>query len=115
MATDKVINFMGYRKITALASAVLILISVVSLGVRQLEFGLDFTGGTLVEVGYSDAVDLSQVRASLVAAGYGNAIVVHYGSEQDVLIRLQKGYSDILGSQILGLLQNDFSIELVAI
>ena len=89
--TVKVVNFMGGRKIAAALSIILILVSIASLAVKQLNFGLDFTGGTLVEVGYSEAVELGDVRSVLDAEGYDNAVVVHYGSERDVLVRLQRG------------------------
>lgn len=109
MAELKIIKFMGYRKIAAVVSLCLVLASIASLAINQLEFGLDFTGGTLVEVGYSSPADLNDVRKTLVSAGYDSAIVVHYGSEEDVLVRLQAGYSDELGSTIVGILQNEFS------
>jgi len=66
----KVINFMGLRKVAALFSLALVLISVGSLAVQQLNWGLDFTGGTLVEVSYSETVDLQGIRDTLGEKGY---------------------------------------------
>ena len=109
MSTDKIIEFMAYRKIAAAISIFLILASSISLAVQQMEFGLDFTGGTLVEVGYSSPADLNQIRQSLRAAGYSSATVVNYGSELDVLVRLQQSYSDELGATIVNILQEDYS------
>lgn len=108
MTEKKILKFMAYRKLAVLLSSLLIVVSIASLAIQQLQFGLDFTGGTLVEVGYSEPVALNEVRQTLKAAGYENAVVVYYGSEQDVLVRLQTGYSDQLGNEIVKRLQNDF-------
>lgn len=109
------INFMGQRKLAALFSLLLLLAAVASLATRQLNWGLDFTGGTLVEVHYSATADLSEIRQTLDANGYAGAIVVSFGSDQDVLIRLPKGYSDSEGAQLLTTLENTYtagSVEL---
>lgn len=82
------INFIGARRYALVLSGVLTLISLVSLGVRGLHLGLDFTGGTVMEVNYSKPADLSEVREELAAVGYGNAVVQHFGSAQTVLIRM---------------------------
>ncbi len=108
MTAQKVINFMGHRKLAVLLSTLLIVVSVISLATRQLQFGQDFTGGTSVEVGYSKPVDLKEVRQILADAGYNGAVVVHFGSEQDVLVRLQRGHSDKLGAELLATLQEKF-------
>ena len=88
MALFKEINFMGYRKVAMSVSLVLMLISVVSLFTLKLDVGIDFTGGSVVEVGYQESVDLKPIRSSLEKAGYGDAIVQHFGSAKDVMIRL---------------------------
>ena len=110
----KVINFMGQRKMAALFSVVLLLASIASLAINQLNWGLDFTGGTLVEVHYSETADLNAVRATLEAEGYTGAIVVSFGTDKDVLIRLPKGYSDSQGAELLTRLQEAYagSVEL---
>lgn len=89
MNTEKVINFMGLSRIAMLVSVALVLGSIVALFVRGLNFGLDFTGGTLVELHYSEAPNLSEVREQLADAGYPGAIVVHFGSETELLIRMR--------------------------
>ncbi|MFT4518303.1 MAG: preprotein translocase subunit SecF [Halioglobus sp.] len=110
----KTINFMGQRKLALLFSAVLLIASIGSLTTSQLNWGLDFTGGTLVEVHYSESANLKAVRATLESEGYGGASVVSFGSDKDVLIRLPKGYSDQQGNELMGILQGayDGKVEL---
>jgi preprotein translocase subunit SecF len=105
----KTINFMGQAKLAVAISGLLMLISIVSLATRQLNWGLDFTGGTLVEVHYSKTVDLEDIRNTLAAKGFAGASVAGYGSDQDVLIRLPQGYSDKQGTALLGVLQDSFT------
>ena len=82
------IDFMGKRKIAVAFSAILILISVGSLLSKGLNFGLDFTGGTLIELGYSHPVDLEPVRGTLEKEGFPGAVVQHFGTASDILIRI---------------------------
>ncbi len=105
----KVINFMGQRKIAMAFSALLLLASLGSLVVNQLNWGLDFTGGTLVEVHYSESADLSAIRSTLNSTGYAGAIVVSFGTDRDVLIRMPQGYSDTQGGELLITLQEAFT------
>jgi preprotein translocase subunit SecF len=105
----KVINFMGQRKLAMLFSLVLLLVSIGSLATKQLNWGLDFTGGTLVEVHYSETADLNVIRETLSTRGFNGAIVVSFGSDRDVMIRLPKGYSDKQGAELLGVLQESFA------
>jgi preprotein translocase subunit SecF len=107
----KVINFMGHRKGAMLLSVTLLLVSIGSLATRQLNWGLDFTGGTLVEVHYSETADLNAIRDTLDTEGHSGATVVSFGSDRDVMIRLPKGYSDKQGAQLLGKLQESFSSQ----
>ena len=102
------INFMGQRKLAFAFSAILIVGAIISLSTRQLNWGLDFTGGTLVEVHYSETADLDAIRGTLDAGGYAGAIVVSFGTDQDVLIRLPQGYSANEGAALLGKLQEAF-------
>lgn len=88
MLLDSKFDFMGYRKIAAIGSAVLIVISVISLAVNSLELGLDFTSGTSVRLNYSETVDVAAVNSSLQAAGYEDAVVVRFGSDRDIRIIL---------------------------
>jgi preprotein translocase subunit SecF len=81
-------NFMKFRRTALIASAVVTLISLGSLAVRGLNYGIDFTGGVILEVRYPQEVDLEDIRADLAAAGYESAQVQSFGSVTDVLIRL---------------------------
>jgi preprotein translocase subunit SecF len=83
------INFMGNRKIWLIFSSILMIISIVSLAVNGLKLGIDFTGGTLIEVGYQKAADLTVLRNTLDEAGFGDATVQNFGTAKDVLIRLK--------------------------
>lgn len=103
------IDFMGKRKPAVVLSILLIVISVASLATRGLNFGLDFTGGTLIEVGYPQSVDLQQVRKQLDTAGFGDAVVQHFGTSKDVLVRLAPRESDsaqALGDKIIDALKS---------
>ncbi len=86
--TDTTIDFMAARKVTTAIAVVLVVASIVSLATRGLNFGVDFTGGLVVEVGYPESVELDGVRTTLAERGYANAIVQHFGTSRDVLIRL---------------------------
>ena len=104
----KVINFMGQRKLAVLFSGLLLLVSIVSLATKQLNWGLDFTGGTLVEIHYSATADLNAIRSTLETQGYAGSSVMSFGIDQDVVIRLPQGYSDAEGTALLSLLQETF-------
>jgi preprotein translocase subunit SecF len=82
------IAFMSLRKPAALLSMFLIIGSLASLAINQLNWGLDFTGGTQIEVGYGQTADLTQIRKQLEASDFNDAVVQNFGSSQDVLIRL---------------------------
>ena len=82
------LDFMSRRRLAVMLSAAMLIVSILSLSVRGLEFGIDFTGGTLVEVGYPRAVELEPLRATLERAGFEGAVVQHFGTAQDVLIRV---------------------------
>lgn len=84
------ISFMRFRRIAQVFSIVLILASVGSLIGKGLNLGLDFTGGTLVEMQFTPAAKIIEVREKLESLGFEDAQIVHYGSEQDVLVRLPK-------------------------
>ncbi|MBL6987071.1 MAG: protein translocase subunit SecF [Methylobacter sp.] len=83
------INFIGNRNIALIFSGVLMLISIGSLAIRGLPMGIDFTGGTLIEVGYQQTADLTVLRSTLDSAGYTDATVQNFGTAKDVLIRLR--------------------------
>ena len=100
-------DFMGLRKPAMALSAALILISVICLATLKLNLGIDFTGGSVIEVGYQQAVELQPIRNLLESNGFGDAIVQHFGSASEVLIRLipRPGQDKAeLSSQIINLL-----------
>jgi preprotein translocase subunit SecF len=86
--SDLHIDFLGKRKLATIFSSLLIIIALASLFIRGLSLGIDFTGGTLVEVGFPQAVELPAVRDKLTEVGFGDAVVQHFGTSRDVLIRL---------------------------
>ena len=100
------IPFMKYRKIAAYLSLALFVISIISLSFRGLSLGLDFSGGTLVEVTYEDSVNLEEVRGMLTNNGFDDYQVVNFGSDRDVLIKIadQPGNSQ-LGDEVFALVQ----------
>ncbi len=99
--TNKIISL---RFIAFGLSAILLLVSIGSLATQGLRFGLDFTGGTLVELYYENSPDLESVRAELDTAGYEQFVVQNFGSSHDVLIRLNQGFSPEVGEQVRSLL-----------
>ena len=108
------INFMRFRKIAITISLILFVGSIGSIFTKGLSLGLDFRGGTLVEIQYEDSVDLQEIRGVLSENGYEDFQVVNFGSSLDVLIKIadQPGNSS-LGDQIFTLLSsNDFEGEL---
>ena len=103
-------DFMAKRKIALAFSLVLIIASISSLAVKGLNFGLDFTGGTLIEVAYPESADLNKIRHRLTSAGFGDAVVQNFGSSKDVLVRLaprENTTSQSLGDKILTALKED--------
>nr|VFJ60468.1 MAG: protein translocase subunit secF [Candidatus Kentron sp. FW] len=109
------IDFMGQRRYAVVFSAILILLSLTSLAVRGINFGIDFTGGTIVEIGYPEPVDLGTVRARLENIGFSGAVVQHFGTTRDVLVRLRPhGDRDkaALSNRIIQELQTAAGVEL---
>jgi preprotein translocase subunit SecF len=103
------IDFMALRRPAVVLSVALMLVSIISLVTLKLNVGIDFTGGNIIEVGYQQAVELQPIRRALEAQGFGDAIVQHFGSASEVLIRLvsEAGKDKAeLSSEIIGLLQN---------
>lgn len=105
------IDFMGKRKIAAGISSVLVLLSFISLVVNEVEWGLDFTGGTLVEVAYETEVNPEEIRDVLQKAGFEKFVVQYFGSDRDILVRVppQKNLSDEvdvkIGDQVMQVLR----------
>lgn len=100
--------FMGTRRRWYVVSAVIIVGSLVSLGVRGLNFGIDFTGGVVMEFTFPQAADLEKVRADLASAGFGDAAVQSFGTTRDVLVRLlprEGGDVNAVGQSVLAAMQ----------
>ena len=89
-------DFMSKRMLALIISSVLILGSIASLATRGLNFGLDFTGGTLIELGYTTTPDLTVIRSTLEKSGFPEAVAQHFGTAKDILIRIapQEGKSN---------------------
>jgi len=88
LAKTTKIDFISKRKVALVLSLILLVISVYSLATRSLNFGIDFTGGTKIELFYPQDVSVIEIREVLASAGTSEAVVQHFGSEQDVLIRV---------------------------
>ena len=108
--------FMHTRRVWYVVSAVMILVSIASLAVRGLNFGIDFTGGVVLELSFPQAADLEKVRAGLAKAGYGDAAVQSFGTSRDVLVRLlpEEGQDvNALGRNVLAAVEaGDPGVEL---
>ena len=111
LKSDLNIDFMGRRKLAMLLSAVFLTVAVISLLLRGLTFGIDFTGGTLIEVGYDQAIELQAVRDALAEGGFNDAQVQQFGTTQDVLIRMaprEDVKSAELSDQVFRLLSSSY-------
>jgi preprotein translocase subunit SecF len=95
------INFMGGRKIAAGLSLLLLIFCIASLSTKGLQLGLDFTGGTLVELEYETAPSLDAIRTTLVESGYDKLVVQNFGADTSVLVRLSQGFNDMVGLEVL--------------
>ncbi|EIK53450.1 preprotein translocase subunit SecF [Stutzerimonas stutzeri TS44] len=102
----RVINFMAVRHVVLVATLLLTVGSLASLAIKGLNFGLDFTGGTLIELSYEQPVELQQVRDQLAASGYGSAVVQSFGATTDVLVRMP-GDDPLLGERIAEALRGE--------
>ena len=107
MSDIKIYDFMKYRKYALIFSLVMLVVSIWSLATKGLVLGLDFSDGTQIEVGYETPADVSEIRNNLESAGFSNPIVVHFGAETDVLIRLQGEPDQELASKILDVLRSE--------
>lgn len=106
------INFMRPRKIASAISIVLVLISVVSLTFKGLNAGLDFTGGTLIEIKLSQPVNLEEIRDVLSSKIEDDFQVSYFGSEEDVLIKIPGGSENNLSDEIVSSLRDVFKFDL---
>ena len=110
------IDFMGKRKYAVVLSAILIIGSFAFLFTKGLSFGIDFTGGTLIEVAYPETAGLGGIRDVLEEVGFGDAQVQHFGTSRDVLIRIAPRAdraSAELSEEVLAALKNaDAAVEM---
>ena len=83
------IDFINKRKYAMVFSALLLIVSIISIGLQGLKLGIDFTGGTLIEVGYQQTADLQDIRTKLASANYTGTNVQYFGSDTEVLIQLE--------------------------
>jgi len=107
-------DFMKLRTSAMLASVILLLVSIGSLATQGLNLGLDFTGGTLLEVAYEQPADIEKIRYQLESAGFEDSTVQNFGSETEVLIRMSEAFRDTLGAEVLEALKkgSDAEVEL---
>ncbi len=96
------VDFLKYRKVGLVFSMLLIVASVASLAMNRLNFGLDFTGGTLIEVGFSEDADITAVREDLETMGIQGAVVQFFGNSQDITIRMPP-QKDMVNDEVGGL------------
>ncbi|MDB1124752.1 protein translocase subunit SecF [Vibrio algarum] len=104
MKADKTIDFMRWSKVAFVLSILMIATAIGTLSTKWLNWGLDFTGGTLIEVGFEQPANLEQIRGALQAEGFGDATVQNFGSAREVLVRLrprEDATGEKLGNQIL--------------
>ena len=92
-------DFIGRRWVAISASAVLIIIGLLTAGIRGLNYGIDFAGGTLVELRMPRDVDIEDVRRELRGIGMGDSTIQHYGSKDEILIRMMRSPKGIEGLQ----------------
>lgn len=110
-----VIDFVGKRKFAMIFSAVLLVLSITSIGFQGLKFGIDFTGGTLIELGYENTADLEDIRSKLSEGDFKGTNVQYFGSDTEVLIQLepQEVSSAKLSSSIIRMLGDGIDIRRV--
>ena len=110
-----IINFVGNRKYALIFSTILLAVSIASIGFQGLKFGIDFTGGTLIELGYEKTADLEDIRSKLTSANYSGANVQYFGSDTEVLIQLepQAATSAQLSSSIIRMLGDGIDVRRV--
>lgn len=106
--TERIIHFMKMAKPAFVLSVILVVLSLGSVAFKGINWGLDFTGGTVIEVGYDKPVDLEAIRPFLAKEGFNEAQIQHFGSSKDVMIRIapRDGVdSQHLGSQVVTVMQ----------
>lgn len=111
------IDFMGKRRIAAIVSILFVVAALIDIAIQGLNFGLDFTGGTLVEVQFPEATDPVEVRQYLESNGFAGGLVQYYGSERDLLVRMppqgDSGQADMGDAIIASLRSLDPQVEML--
>ncbi|MDX1342225.1 MAG: protein translocase subunit SecF [Reinekea sp.] len=103
MSEVKVFDFMGKRNIALAFSIILLVVSIISLASRGLNFGLDFTGGAQIELGFQQEADVNEIRSLLEGAGYNDVNVKFFGNNTDILINMQEDNNPQLGEEVVAL------------
>ncbi|RUO28083.1 protein translocase subunit SecF [Aliidiomarina sedimenti] len=113
---NRPLNFMKLSTPTAILSVILLLVAIVSMAGKGLNWGLDFTGGTLVEVGFSQPADLAELRDVLADNELGDAVVQNFGSSRDILVRVpprpEMADADSVGDNLFQLLRSEVDSDL---
>lgn len=108
------LNFMRFKGVAVTISLLLVICSLALLATKGINWGLDFTGGTVIEVSFMQAANLGQIRETLGIAGFSDAVVQLFGSSQDVLIRIPLRESmaqSQLGEMVLSALNTEFTSQ----
>mgnify|MGYP003365171771 CR=1 FL=1 len=95
----RTINFMGVRNVAFGVTVLLTVLALFSMFHKGMNYGLDFTGGTLIELTYEKPADLTKVRGELVSAGFNDAVVQSFGATTDLLVRMP-GDDPLLGNKV---------------
>lgn len=107
-------DFMSKRRVAYAISILLMVLAIGALAFKGLNLGLDFTGGTQIEVRYAQAPELDEVRSQLEEADFGNHVVQTFGADTDILVRLQQSYDESVGDQVVQALRaNGGQVDLV--
>jgi len=101
----------GRRRVALVVSAILIVVSIASLATRGLNFGIDFTGGVLLEVGYPQEADLDKIRSLMADAGFEDVQVQRFGAATDVMLRLPPQGEGADPNQIRDSLRNTLAVD----
>lgn len=110
------IDFIGNRRIPIAVSIILVIATLVILFTRGLNFGLDFTGGTLVELSYTEPVQVAPIRKQLADAGLTDSVVQHFGTSRDIMVRIpvsKDGNSSALSNQVVEILRKNVGDRLL--
>jgi preprotein translocase subunit SecF len=106
---NRVIDFMGKRLIALIFSAILVFGSLIALTINGLQLGLDFTGGLQIDAEFEEPADLAKIRSGLEDSGFENAVVVYFGSDKEVVVRIQQELTPGIDQQLLPILESTTS------